>query len=411
MLGTRALLNAGLPGLPLAMAALPVYVFTPMLYANEYGMSLTLIGALLFGARLIDTAQDPLLGVWQDKLSNTALRRVTLLMTALGLAGFFWLLLPFTGLSLAWQMAASLLLVYTAHGWVSIALLRYGAALSRHKHERERIVAWREGLSVVGVLLAAALPATLSARYGIKTGLAAFAALLVLASLLALWAFNRAPLAPAVPAARPDWRIVLADKRFLALLLVLLLNAMAMALPATLFNFYVADVLRAPELAGGFLLSYFLCAAASLPLWLRLALRLGKVRAWYVGMALALAGFVLVPWLNQDNHAAFWLVCIATGTALGADLAYSTAMVADIIDEKVHGSGGAYFGAVSLVGKLALALAAGTALPLAALAGYTPGNSANTSALILLYAGLPCTVKLIAWVWLARLRTQLEGTP
>ncbi|MGL6071332.1 MFS transporter [Craterilacuibacter sp.] len=409
MLTTRALLLAGLPGLPLAMAALPVYVFTPMLYAGEYGMPLALVGALLFGARLLDTAQDPLLGILQDRLPAKTLPIVTLLMLALGLAGFFWLLLPFSGFSLAWQMAASLLLVYTAHGWISIALYRYSAALSRQPKERERIVAWREGLSVAGVLLAAALPAMLSARYGIKTGLAGFAALLVVASLLALWAFNHAPSAPPTTPEQQDWRIVLGDQRFLALLLVLLLNAMAMALPATLFNFYVADVLRAPDLAGAFLLSYFLCAAASLPLWLMLATRLGKVRAWYVGMALALAGFALVPWLTEDNRAAFWLVCIATGTALGADLAYSTAMVADIIGDRVKSAGGAYFGAVSLVGKLALALAAGTALPLAALAGYAPGNSANTGALILLYAGLPCAVKLMAWFWLARLRPQLEA--
>ncbi|HEX7952291.1 MAG TPA: MFS transporter, partial [Burkholderiales bacterium] len=45
---------------PLAMAALPVYVHVPKLYAGELGMPLALIGAILLAARLFDAFQDPL---------------------------------------------------------------------------------------------------------------------------------------------------------------------------------------------------------------------------------------------------------------------------------------------------------------------------------------------------------------
>jgi GPH family glycoside/pentoside/hexuronide:cation symporter len=45
----RQLLAYGALGLPLAMAALPVYVHVPRLYADAAGMSLSLLGGLAAG--------------------------------------------------------------------------------------------------------------------------------------------------------------------------------------------------------------------------------------------------------------------------------------------------------------------------------------------------------------------------
>ena len=53
--------------IPLAMAALPVYVHVPKLYAGELGVPLALIGAILLAARLLDAFPDPLLGYLSDR--------------------------------------------------------------------------------------------------------------------------------------------------------------------------------------------------------------------------------------------------------------------------------------------------------------------------------------------------------
>ncbi|MDB5759611.1 MAG: major facilitator superfamily 1, partial [Burkholderia sp.] len=63
----RQTLAYGALGLPLAMAALPMYVYLPQLYAQAGGMSLGLLGALLLGARVADAGIDPLLGAWADR--------------------------------------------------------------------------------------------------------------------------------------------------------------------------------------------------------------------------------------------------------------------------------------------------------------------------------------------------------
>ena len=51
MTGGRTLAY-GLLGLPLAFAALPIYVHVPRFYAEVAGMELALLGAILLGTRL-----------------------------------------------------------------------------------------------------------------------------------------------------------------------------------------------------------------------------------------------------------------------------------------------------------------------------------------------------------------------
>ncbi len=58
---------------------------------------------------------------------------------------------------------------------------------------------------------------------------------------------------------------------------------------------------------------------------------------------------------------------------------------------------GAYFGVWNFVIKLNLAGAAGVALPLLAAMGYQPGVKASVS-LILVYAALPCVMKLLTGI-------------
>ena len=55
----------------LACAGLPIYVHAPKFYVDEYGVSLTALGAVLFGLRLLDVVQDPLLGCCQKSCATS----------------------------------------------------------------------------------------------------------------------------------------------------------------------------------------------------------------------------------------------------------------------------------------------------------------------------------------------------
>jgi GPH family glycoside/pentoside/hexuronide:cation symporter len=82
-------------------------------------------------------------------------------------------------------------------------------------------------------------------------------------------------------------------------------------------------------------------------------------------------------------------------------------MLADLIGpDRPARDSGAYFGVWTLTTKLNLALAAGIALPLVAALGFDPaaGSPEGTRALAIVYALVPCVLKLGAAALLWRIR-------
>jgi len=113
-----------------------------------------------------------------------------------------------------------------------------------------------------------------------------------------------------------------------------------------------------------------------------------------MAMLLAMAGFSGVTFLGAGDWLWFLGVCIVTGLAVGTDLTIPASIVADLGEK--HGATGTYFGIWNLVAKINLALAAGIALPLLAVLGYSPGNTTHTGVLIAVYVLLPLALKAVA---------------
>ena len=393
------------------MAALPIYVHVPKFYVDTLGMNLATVGALLLLARAFDAILDPFLGLVSDWRRPRAGGRMGLVLVgvpllAVGMVGLFSP--PATGNLGLWLIGA-LLVVYSAYSMVSISYQAFGAEMSQDYHERTRITAVREGLSMVGVLLAAALPELLAGKYGTRDGFLYFAC--IFAPLVLIAGLTSASLSPAaVPAPEAkvaaSWQAVLkplANDAFRRLLVVFMLNGIAAAIPATLVLFFVQDVIRRPDLGALFLIVYFLAGALGMPVWVWLARRADKHRAWLLGMVLSIIAFVWAFMLGEGDGVAFVVICLVSGFGLGADLALPPSILADVIDEgeeKGLARGeGAYFGLWNLATKLNLALAAGLALPLLDWFGYRPGGPHGASILTALaatYALLPCALKVIA---------------
>lgn len=388
-------------GLPLAMAALPVYVAAPQFYGSQLGVDLAALGLVLMLARLVDTAQDPFLGRLVDAWQRhpQAWPRLLLLGGGVLALALFALFTPphwsQTGL-LAW-LAVCLVLVFTAHSAVNICYLAWGARLSDEVSQRATVTAWREGAGLFGVILAAILPLLLARHFGARDGYSLFA--IVFAGVLALALLVTVRWAPApqrVASPQPsDWRTILAPAAIRRLLLVYLLNSLAVAIPATLVLFYVDDVIGAPGHAGFLLAAYFVAGGLALPGWVWLARRLGKARAWWLGMALSCLAFCWAAGLGRGDIVQFAVVCLLSGAALGADLALPPALLADLIPPERRRDTGLYFGIWAMLGKLALAVSAGLALPLLSGLGYSPGRPGGAPVLALVYAGLPCVLKLL----------------
>lgn len=402
---TSRILAYGLLGLPLAFAALPIYVHVPRYYADVAGMPLALLGAILLGARLLDAGIDPWLGWLADRVSRRRMVALALLPFALG---FVALLNPPAADAALWLLA-SLALTYLGFSAASVAYQAWGADLGLDSAVRTRLTAAREGFGLLGVVLAAGLPALLAAE--LSDGIARLSwvlppLLLIAASItFARVGAGQPQLAPRQPLL-PSLRRVFADLAFRRLLLVFVANGIAAALPATLFLFFVADVLGLEKASGPLLAVYFIAGAASLPLWVRLSVRFGRVLAWLGAMALAIGAFAGASLLGNGDLWPFALICIASGLALGADLALPAAIAADLGERQ--GQAGACFGVWNFIAKLNLALAAGLSLPLLGALGYVPGSGAGLPALSFAYALLPLAFKALAAFLLWRWRHSLE---
>jgi len=449
-MGRADLLRLGAMGFPLAFVALPLYVVLPHHYAHTYALPLSWIGAMLLAARLGDAVIDPWLGRCTDAWFAQSHTRVLAwacacsvwLSGGLVLLFFPHAVLPAPAAPEGLMGVAGLALVACCLGLSSLTLAHqsWGARLGGDETQRSRLVGWREGLGLLGVISASALSAT--------CGVGAMVAVFALALALALWAWHHAPAPSHAPTptsdpttahakANPDalsppstaaalvplrMGAPLQQPLFRGLLAVFVLNGIASAIPATLVLFFVQDRLQAaPGQEGVFLAIYFCAAALSMPLWLAAVARWGLVRCWLLGMGLAMGVFIWTLGLGAGDTWAFGGVCALSGLALGVDVIAPGALLTGVMQRLGPSSShpGLYWGWWQVATKLNLALAAGLTLPALQWWGYTPGqhDAAGLWTLSCAYGLIPCLLKAAAalCLWLQRqplsTPTPLENPP
>ena len=393
----------GLPGLPLAMLGLPLYVFLPAFYADSMGLGLAAVGLALMLARVWDVLLDPLIGFAADWIPG-AHRRKTLML--LGLPPFifalYFLLSPAPGSGIGTLYWAAFL---GFAGWslVTLPYQSFGAEADPTPPGRTRLASAREGMGLVGVLLASALPVLFdndpekvlqAVFYAVAIGLPVSLLLLI-------------GLVPERPSARRPlpfseiWPLLRHNHSLRRLLSALFFNNLANGIPAVLFVLYVNHHLQAPNALGGLLLLYFGVGILALPAWVWLARRIGSRRAWGISIGLAGLSFAVVPLLGAGQIGAFATICAISGLSLGADLALPAALQGDLAAADAAQNHtdrtGLFFGLFGLISKLALAAATGLAFGLLSVSGYA--SDTNVAPLAWSYGGLPVALKLVA-AWL-----------
>ena len=405
----------GSPGFALAFTALPLYLLTPALYAEQIGLSLAAVGLVLMLTRLTDAVADPLLGRWMDRHSTGlwswmcgGLVVMAVCLTLLVNPPTAWL--STDGLSptlmLGW-MGIMALGVSLSNSVATLAHQSWAVRWTVSVSDQAQLIAGREVWSLVGVIVAAIIAAQRSGPImAITVVIGATVALGLTMGLRHHGAHHRPHAAS--PVTPPPWRAMLVFKEFRTLLGAFSVNALANAIPATLVLFFLSDVLGATRDQSSALLAvYFLSAALSVIFWSWLAARWGALPAWRVAMGVAALAFVWALGLDAMELMSFAIICIVTGFALGAELICPPLLLGQIIAHRGHRGQleASYFGLWNLVIKLALALAAGLTLPALTLLNYLPGqpSASGSHELQWAYAGLPSLLKCIAIIWLSRI--------
>lgn len=416
MLNRTQLAAYGLPGLPLAVVTLPVFIFIPTFYAVELGLGFVEVGVILFLMRLWDVITDPAIGYLSDRTgSRFGRRRIWMVLgTPVTIAAAWALLSPGETASL-WHLTLASLGLYL--GWTMIMLpyTAWASELSYDYQERSRITSVREGFVLIGTLVALTIPALVglgNMAAGLHSLSLFFAVALPVGIVVAIATLPDRPIQKSkttgLTRLADNWRQIATNKPFRKLLAAWFLNGLANGLPATLFLLFVETRIGVTDKSGLLLLTYFLSAIVGLPVWLMIARRFGKHRTWCSAMIWACAWFSVTPFLQPGDVAIYLAVCVATGLALGADLALPPSIQADVIDldraENGTERAGAFFALWGMATKVALAAAVGIAFPVLGLSAFgsdDAGTEVNGMILALLYGALPIPLKLaaIALVW------------
>jgi GPH family glycoside/pentoside/hexuronide:cation symporter len=410
--GRWRLLAYALPAAPLAALGLPLYAVVPTYYTETLGLPLAGVGFALLLVRIFDAVSDPLVGLAADRYRPGFGRRRFLFSLSLPIAALAALMLywPPLGVTLLWlgTWGVVLSLGYT------MALVPYsawGAELVDDYRGRTSLTSLREGISLIGVLVAIVVPFAIGMERGAAVSGLAVLGIVVAISLPLLGAFAvavvpepREHTVANIPT-RESLRFLGANKPFIRLLVAYFINGFANGIPATLFLYFVSDRLGLPQSRGPLLFLYFLFGIAGVPLAAITAKRFGKHRAWCLAMIVACAAFAFAPLLSNGSLYGFGAICVLTGLMLGFDLSIPPAIQADVIDVDTASSGaqrgGLYFAAWGLATKLSLAAGVGLVFPLLSAFGFDAavgsGNQPKALwALAVAYAWIPIALKLVA---------------
>lgn len=401
---------------PLAAAFIALQVIVPTFYAQSSALSLTAIGGLLLLARLCDTITDPIVGYWSDRSRHPIGRRkVFVLASAPWVAVSVWFLFNPVADAGAFYLLFWTISIYVAGTLAIVPASAWAAELSNDYHQRSSITGVRVAFGLAGTLAALIVPALVVDGQAQNLSVTLYAiTLLVLVSLIVstAWAAWSVPdtATTSLPgnSAAAAWLLMKSANPFRQLLISFLFNAVANAIPATLFLLFVTHVLKVPDQAGVFLVLYFVSAALAVPFWVTVSKRFGKHKTWSAAMVLACLFFLWTPFLDSSSVFWFYLIVGITGFATGADLSLPSAINADVIEWDALETGyrrpGLFFALWGTATKLSYGLAIGIAFPLLELAGFSATEANDTDALFWLafLYGAPCILFKLAAIWTMR---------
>ena len=391
-----ALSRTSLLAAALAFGGLPLYVHLPRFYAEQMALGLPALGAVLLAARALDSVQDPVIGWLADRWRGWR-EAWAIVGMALLASGFLILFAPPDWGAPLPRLAIGLFAAFTGFSVLQIAIYDHGLALAGNaRGAHTRVALWREAGGLGGICLAAMAPAALATVMGPAGAFLGFALLfLAVAASASLVMAGHWRASGSVHAGPGSFRRALASPGILPILGFGFVNALPTAVTATLFLFFVSHVLEAEEHAGPLLLLFFAAAASAAPGWAWLADRFGRRITLASAMSLSILAFAWAYLLGPGDVAPFYVVAIASGAALSADMTLAPAMLAARIED----DGSRVFALWTFLQKSALALAAGVALPAVALSGFVPTEPVTEqgrAALSVGYALVPCLLKLFA---------------
>lgn len=360
---TKKIIPYALLALPLSFATLPIYIYLPQFYAQNFAINLQQIGLILLACRLLDAFFDPLLGIFSDKYSH--LKKGLIFFTApiLGVS-FLMLFAPQPNFNISLWLFFSLFATYFSFSLIQINYQSLALSLSDNYNQKTKIVAMRESLGVAGIILASVAPAILlnyfsSPKTFLILGVFHLLAICALAGLFYFFGYKPSKLKLKKPTKQKFTFLKISDlKKFFLLFFI---NSIALSIPAVLILFFIEKVIGAKNFTGLFMSCYFFGLLAGIPLWAKIATILNnKINAWKIAMSLVILIFFCCYFVGKGDVIFYAIICALSGLCFGADYCLSYSILADLIQEnKLEKNETTIFGVINFITKFSFSVASG----------------------------------------------------
>ncbi len=341
--------------------------------------------------RLWDAVNDPLFGLLSDRLRTRWGRRRALLLfgaVPLGLSFILmWLVPPFSQFGLAVYYAATFIVFDTAFTVVHVGYNSLTPELTSDYDERSSLNGYRMVFSIGGTLGAIILATVLGwfitdsrllfLILGVGLGLASIIPPLIV--------FNITHEKPSEEQPEPlSWwqsmKMTLSNQPFRLVMGLYLLSWTTASILAAMLVYFANYRLRVPEQANYFVLLAEGSAILFIPIWVWVAKKLDKRRAFIIGSLTWIVVLLGISALPADAIGLAYLLAALSGSGIASAYVLPWSMLPDIIEHDQLQTGqrreGSYYAFASFFQKLATALALWAMGQALAYTGYvTPDGS------------------------------------
>ncbi len=407
----------GMPGLGAGYMYLLMSLYVMKFSTDVLLISPAVMGVIFSISRIWDAVSDPIAGYLSDRTTfKFGRRRTWMLISFIPISfGFLAVFSPpesMQGQSLDLWMMIAILSFYSAITLLNVPHMALGAELSEDYHERTRLFGIRHIGFTLGSILALVSMSLLISEENNPDG-----DVRQLAGSLAFYAIGAMSLmiffAVSKLKENPEFQNRVNKNPFKAfrdvwinphakiLIIVLFIENLGGAVIGVLTLYVTQYIVEAPAWAPLIIFAYMLPSALSVPLWIPLSRRFGKIRLWVFSLAftgISFGGIFIIPFLDSitDRLIVMFIGAALGGMAAGCGGAIGPSVKGDVIDYDEYLTGerkeGSYFAALNFVFKSAtgiMLLVTGFVLQFSGFIPNQPQTMEVKIALISLYGLVP----------------------
>ena len=407
----------GMPGLGAGYMYLLMSLYVMKFSTDVLLITPAVMGVIFSISRIWDAVSDPIAGYLSDRTTfKFGRRRTWMLISFIPISfGFLAVFSPpesMQGQSLDLWMMIAILSFYSAITLLNVPHMALGAELSEDYHERTRLFGVRHIGFTLGSILALVSMSLLISEENNPDG-----DVRQLAGSLAFYAIGAMSLmiffAVSKLKENPEFQNRVNKNPFKAfrdvwinphakiLIIVLFIENLGGAVIGVLTLYVTQYIVEAPAWAPLIIFAYMLPSALSVPLWIPLSRRFGKIRLWVFSLAftgISFGGIFIIPFLDSitDRLIVMFIGAALGGMAAGCGGAIGPSVKGDVIDYDEYLTGerkeGSYFAALNFVFKSAtgiMLLVTGFVLQFSGFIPNQPQTMEVKIALISLYGLVP----------------------